>query len=110
MPVFVAEVDGRPVAIFNAGAKPDAEDYTEDETFRSDLLTLEDDGRAVWDGTSKVEIREALEAEAEIWQEAWTDAVQSGDVGEDDRVCVWLVSSASAGEPSDGRANGYGVT
>lgn len=106
MAVFVAELQGEAVAIFNAEDDDDAREYIRDETFQEDLLTLERGGKRVWDGAVPVGVRSALKEEENLWQEGWDDAEQSGDVEEGNTLCAWLIEPADETEPTVRPVNG----
>jgi len=61
MTIFVAEIAGRAIAAFHAETPIDARYFGDEELFRADLMVLESGGRPLWDGKSKIHVREAHE-------------------------------------------------
>jgi len=59
MPVYVVEIKGTSVAAFGAGNNSDTEEVVRDCSFRDDLMVLAGDGLPLWDGVTKIEVRQA---------------------------------------------------
>ena len=83
MTVYVAEISGRGIAAFDATSDADAEVHLADKAFVRDLIVFQHQGRPLWDGVSKIQMRRASPEEAVAWQSGMV-------VGDDDRF-VFLV-------------------
>jgi hypothetical protein len=83
MNVYVAEISGRGIAAFDAADDADAQLHLADKSFVRDLIVLQNQGRPLWDGVSKIQLRNASAEEAIKWQSGLV-------VGDEDRV-VFLV-------------------
>ena len=83
MNVYVAEIAGRGIAAFDAADDADAQLHLADKAFVRDLLVLQNQGRPLWDGVSKIQLRNASPEEAAAWQSGLV-------VGDEDRF-VFLV-------------------
>ena len=57
MNVFVAEINGRAIAAFNAENEIHAEGRAASKPFRADLTVLENEGRPLWNGTDEIFVR-----------------------------------------------------
>lgn len=69
MPVYVAEIAGRGLAAFDATDEKEAlEVRLTDRAFRRDLIVLQNEGRALWDGVSQIGMRNASPEEEERWR------------------------------------------
>ena len=66
MTVFVAEINGRAIAAFNAENEIHAEGRAASKPFRADLTVLENEGRPLWNGTDEIFVRKAFPAEEAI--------------------------------------------
>jgi hypothetical protein len=75
MTIYVAEIEGRAIAAFNAETDIAAEQFVEAEYFQEDLLVLETDGRSLWDGKSAIHVREAMEEERALWDSSRARAI-----------------------------------
>ncbi|MBV9828023.1 MAG: hypothetical protein JO001_20510 [Alphaproteobacteria bacterium] len=80
MTIFVAEIDGCAVAAFYAEDNEEACDFIQDETFRGDLMVLENEGHPLWNGESQIQHREALNEERAAWDAARTEAIRDGKI------------------------------
>ena len=83
MTVYVAEISGRAIAAFDAASDAEAEVQLAGKAFVRDLIVLQNEGRPLWDGVSKIELRGASPEEAMKWQSGLV-------VGDEDRF-VFLV-------------------
>ena len=83
MSIYVAEISGRGIAAFDAASDAEAELQLVDKAFVRDLIVLQSEGRPLWDGVSKIQMRSASPEEATKWQGGLV-------VGDEDRV-VFLV-------------------
>src|SRR6266480_495977 len=60
MTVFVAEINGRAIAAFNAENEIHAEGCAASKPLRADLTVLENEGRPLWNGTDEIFVRKAF--------------------------------------------------
>ena len=90
MSVYVAEISGRAIAAFDAADDAEAQVHLADRAFVRDLIVFQNQGRPLWDGVSKIEMRTASPEEAAKWQSGLV-------VGDEDRF-VFLVPVV---DPSD---------
>ena len=90
MTVYVAEISGRGIAAFDAANDAEAEVHLADEAFVRDLTVLQSQGRPLWDGVTKIQMRRASPEEEVAWQSGLV-------VGDEDRF-VFLVPVV---DPSD---------
>jgi hypothetical protein len=93
MSLFVAELEHRAIAVFNADDHSDAQDFVDEAAFQDDLQTRSGDGDEAWDGITPIDIRDAGPEEIAIWQIARAEVDRSGDGSEGDLICVWLVAA-----------------
>src|SRR2546430_17441392 len=70
MTVYVAEINGRAIAAFNAENEIQAEVRGRSKPFRADLTVLENEGHPLWNGRDEIFIRKAFPEE-----EAQFDAI-----------------------------------
>ncbi|HZK89970.1 MAG TPA: hypothetical protein VFC56_07490 [Stellaceae bacterium] len=70
MTIFVAEIQGRGIAAFDADTKADAQQMVEADWFTEDLMVLQSEGKPLWDGSAEIFIREAIDDEGERWDAA----------------------------------------
>ena len=77
MTVFVAEINGRAIAAFNAENEIHAEERAASKPFQADLTVLENEGRPLWNGTDVLkEIAPAVNRVAFLFNPAtapWTE-------------------------------------
>jgi hypothetical protein len=67
--IFAVDVGGRPIAVFNAFSRREAERLIHGKGGLAEEWTaLESDGRPVWDGKEKLTLREATPFEYNRWQ------------------------------------------
>ena len=92
MTVYVAEISGRGIAAFDAASEAEAAVHLADKAFVRDLIVFQHQGRPLWDGVSKIQMRRASPEEAVAWQSGMV-------VGDEDRF-VFLVPVV---DPSDDR-------
>ena len=92
MAVYVAEISGRGIAAFDAASEAEAAVHLADKAFVRDLIVFRSQGRPLWDGVSKIQMRRASPEEAVAWQSGMV-------VGDEDRF-VFLVPVV---DPSDDR-------
>ena len=98
MTVYVVEIKGCPVAVFNFDKAAEAEDFVGDPAFLDDLMVLQTGGLPLWDGTAEICLRHALPAEDAKWRASRSKAVQDGNI--DDRNDeMWLAFLVSLTDP-----------
>lgn len=92
MTIYVAEINGRAIAAMAAENQMAAEEWFEGEEFRSDLGCLEDEeNRPLWDGVSEIHVRQAVNEEAEEWEESHAKAILEKEIDEEDEWVVFLI-------------------
>lgn len=91
MIVYVAEISGRGIAAFDAANDIEAQDQLANRGLLRDLIVLQNEGRALWDGVAEIHVRMATPEETEIWQASRAAAVQSGEDSDDEGRHVFLV-------------------
>lgn len=98
MIVYVAEIKGRGIAAFNATETAKAEHFVCDRTFLDDLMVLRTGGLPLWDGVSKIYIRQAFPQEEAKWQASHSKAIRHGNIEADDEE-MWLTFLVSLTKP-----------
>jgi len=98
MTVYVAELNGRAVAAFNAENKIQAEDRATSRPFRTDLTVLENEGRQLWNGTDEIFIRKAFPAEEAQFDASRARAIKDKQIDENDD---WLMFLVPVTDPTD---------
>jgi hypothetical protein len=93
MTVYVAEINGRAIAAFNAENEIQAEVRATSKPFRADLTVLKNEGHPLWNGRDEIFIRKAFPEE-----EAQFDASQARAIKEDDD---WLTFLVPVTDPTD---------
>jgi hypothetical protein len=97
MPVYVVAIKSRGIAAFHADTSCAAHNRVQDRIFRDDLMVLATDGLALWDGVSRIDVREALAGEATKWQESRAKAIRQGNIDStDDTWVAFLVPLSDA--------------
>jgi hypothetical protein len=91
MTVFVAEINGRAVAAFNAENEIHAEERAASKPFRADLKVLENEGRPLWDGADEILVRKALPAEEAQFDASRARAIKDKEIDVDDDWLMFLV-------------------
>jgi len=98
MTVYVVEIKGRPVAVFNFDKAAEAGDFVRDPAFLDDLMVLQTGGLPLWDGAAEICLRHALPAEDAKWRASRSKAVRDGNI--DDRNDeMWLAFLVSLTNP-----------
>ena len=93
MTIYVAAIKCRGIAAFQAENGAAAEIRVRDRMFRDDLMVLATDGVPLWDGVTKIHIRQALPDEEAKWRASRARAVRHGNIeGNDDAWIVFLVA------------------
>nr|WP_153491999.1 hypothetical protein [Sinorhizobium meliloti] len=90
MIVYVAEISGRGIAAFDADNDIEAQAQLANRGLLRDLIVLQNEGRALWDGVAEIRVRMATPEETEIWQTSRA-AVQSSEDSDDEGRHVFLV-------------------
>jgi hypothetical protein len=92
MPVYVAAIKGRSIAVFHAGDGAEAEIRVRDRIFRDDLMALATGGLPLWDGVTDIDVRAALANEETKWRTSHAKAIRQGSIEvEDDTWIAFLV-------------------
>ena len=91
MTVFVAEINGRAIAAFNAENEIHAEGRAASKPFRADLTVLENEGRPLWNGTDEIFDRKAIPAEEVQFNASQARAISEKEIDEDDDWLMFLV-------------------
>lgn len=89
MTLFTLTVGKRPILVFEAEDDIDADDIAKAGWLRDDLRVLESEGRPLWDGRARIRVREASDAEREIYRARCAAAVEDGDG--DTGMIIYLV-------------------
>ncbi|MDW9614665.1 hypothetical protein GOC09_27195 [Sinorhizobium meliloti] len=89
--IYVAEISGRGIAAFDAANDIESQAQLANRGLLRDLIVLQNEGRALWDGVADIHLRTATPEETEIWQTSRTAAVQSGEDSDDEGRHVFLV-------------------
>ena len=96
MTVYVAEINGRAVAAFNAQNEIQAQVRATSKRFRADLTVLENEGHPLWNGGDEIFVREALPAEEAQFDAFQERAIKGKEIdGADD----WLMFLVPVTEP-----------
>ena len=94
MPLFTAEVAGRPVLVFSEEDRGAAEELLV-SSIGPDLLDFEEaeEGRPVWDGEEELTVREARPEAAARWEQGLAEARREDGSGEadDESHAVFLI-------------------
>ena len=77
MTIYVAEIFGRGVVAFDAESDADAQALLAERPLRRDLIVLQNEGRPLWDGVSKIQVRTATSSEAETCRASRAASVRS---------------------------------
>lgn len=86
--MFTVEIGGRAIAVTNAD-EAQARELIESEEFREDLTVIHSEGKPIWDGTTKLELRASTPDEVEEFESA--DDLDDEEDSEDDPSVVFLV-------------------
>ena len=76
MNLFVAEIGGRAVAVFDGADWEFADWYVNSPVFRMDIQELDTQGKALWDGEEEISLRSASPEEAQRWYDARAPLLQ----------------------------------
>ena len=78
--VYTLEVGGRPVLCFPAMGLQEAQSLLKEDWLRADLREVKSAGRALWDGTEKLQVRNALSHEATQFEREAKSLPDEGDL------------------------------
>jgi hypothetical protein len=97
MTLYVAENSGRGIVAFEAANDAEAAARLADKALLRDLRVLQNQGRSVWDGVSKIRLRQPDATEVEIWRSR--HAASQPSTSDDDRS--WRVFLIAVVDPSE---------
>jgi len=98
MTVYVAEINGRAIAAFNAENEIQAEARAASKPFRADLTVLENEGQPLWNGTDEILIRKAFPAEETQFDASQARATKNKEIDQGDD---WLMFLIPVTDPTD---------
>ena len=98
MTVYVAEINGRAIAAFNAENDIQAEGRASSKPFRGDLTVLENGGQPLWNGADRILVRKALPAEEAQFGASQARAIKDKEIDVDDD---WLMFMVPVTDPTD---------
>ncbi len=100
--MFTVEIAGRAIAVTNAD-EDQARDLIESEEFLEDLTIIHSDGKPIWDGKAKLELRTATPDEEEEFEDA--DDLDEDDEAEDgEPSVVFLIDIDDEEDEEEGEA------
>jgi hypothetical protein len=88
MAISVAEIKGKGIAAFYADTGPLAELFVRDPAFCDDLMVLASDGLPLWDGMTRILVRQARPDEEAKWRAARAKAIRHGDIESEDHAWI----------------------
>jgi hypothetical protein len=91
MTAYVAEINGRAIAAFNAENDIQAEGRASSKPFRGDLTVLENEGQPLWNGADEILVRKALPAEEAQFDASRARAIKDKEIDVDDDWLMFLV-------------------
>jgi hypothetical protein len=98
MTVYVAEINGRAIAAFNAENGIQAEGRAASKPFRADLTVLENEGHPLWNGRDEIFVRKAFPPEEAQFDASQARAIKDKEIDEDDD---WLMFLVPVTDPTD---------
>jgi hypothetical protein len=98
MTVYVAEIEGRGIAAFQADDGSAAERIVRDRIFRDDLMVLRCGGLPVWDGMADIRVRRAHPDEETRWRASRLKAVRHGNIEVEEEG--WIAFLVALTDPS----------
>src|SRR5262245_39102499 len=96
MTVYVAQINGRAIAAFNAESETQAEVRATSKPFRADLTVLKNEGHPLWNGRDEIFIRKAFPAEESQFEASQARAIEYRDENDD-----WLMFLVPVTDPTD---------
>ena len=91
MTVFVAEINGRAIAAFNAGNEIEAQGRAARQPFRADLTILENEGEPLWNGADDIFVCKARPAEEAQFDASHVRAIEDKEIDQGDAWLMFLV-------------------
>jgi hypothetical protein len=91
MSLYTIEIAGRPIMVFAAQDRMEADAFAKADHLRGDLLVLEHEGRPLWNGQSELFVRETHPEEAARWEIAFAEMRQAGEASEPEDCATFLV-------------------
>ena len=85
--MFTLEIDGRAIAVTDAG-ESQARELFQSQDFKDDLLEMESDGEALWDGKKPLTVRPASEDEIDAFDDTMDEDEEVDDDDEDQGINV----------------------
>jgi hypothetical protein len=98
MTVYVAQINGRAIAAFNAENEVQAEVRATSKPFRTDLTVLKNEGHPLWNGRDEIFIRKAFPSEESQFEAFQTRAIEDREIDENDD---WLMFLVPVTDPTD---------
>ncbi len=98
MPLFVIEISGEPILVFPEDTLALAQEEAATGNVTEALQEFERNGAPVWDGEVKLMVREASADEAAHYDAGFAEAMQDGEVSDEDRdeFAVFLIETDDA--------------
>ena len=95
MPLYTIEIGGEPVLVFPEDDIELAREEAATGNVTEALGEFERDGVPVWDGKAPLVVRDASEEEAAHFEAGFAEAVEDGDINEDERdeFAVFLIDT-----------------
>ncbi|MBE7209794.1 MAG: hypothetical protein INR65_02145 [Gluconacetobacter diazotrophicus] len=95
MPLFVIEIGGEPVLVFPEDSMELAREEAATGNVTEALGEFERGGAPVWDGKEPLTVREAGPDEEAHFEAGFAEAVEDGDINEDERdeFAVFLIDT-----------------
>ena len=85
--MFTLEIDGKAIAITDADEMQAREVFSSQE-FKSDLSSMESEGRPLWDGVASFRIRAASEEEMDAFDETMGEEEDPDQDDEEDAINI----------------------
>lgn len=103
MTIYVAEIQGKAIAAFSSEGDAAADSRVSGVAFRAGLSVLQNEGRALWDGSSNISARRATRDEGQRWEASRATAVREGELASEDTdwVC-YLIPVGDFDDDDDG--------
>ncbi|KQV31549.1 hypothetical protein ASC97_19490 [Rhizobium sp. Root1203] len=100
MDYFTIEIGGQAIASFRSENDEDAKHFFQAEDFREDLTILQSQGKPVWDGVAKLNLRKATAEEASEVEHAY-EFDDDPERTIDDEFVVFLIPISDAADEED---------
>lgn len=96
--IFTMEIAGTPVLTFSAENRRQADELRRERWLHEELKAMQAGGQPLWDGATKLTIREASESETAAFRARLQRAIDNGDQDAgDDYFISFLVPDAKSG-------------